>query len=166
MSLPVGSVIGGAVPVVSRYPAGAVMPCSFATPHREVVSLGYEGLTLSDLIRKVTDGGVELVVDVRLNAISRKRGLSKNGLASALNDAGVSYLHLRGLGNPKDNRAQFVAGDPSARERFTRLLREGDGRRDMDVLRHVSAGRRVGLLCFEREPATCHRSLIEHELVG
>ncbi|MDP4015347.1 MAG: DUF488 domain-containing protein [Candidatus Nanopelagicales bacterium] len=131
-----------------------------------VVSLGYEGLVLSEVLAEVARAHVEVLVDVRLTPVSRKKGLSKTALSRALDEIGVRYVHMRGLGNPKDNRPGFVAGEHAARERFTRLMRGGDGRRDMDALRVLAADYRVGLLCFERDEAQCHRSLIARELTG
>ncbi|SEM69999.1 DUF488 domain-containing protein [Nonomuraea pusilla] len=54
----------------------------------------------------------ELLVDVRLTPISRKRGFSKTALATALAAAGIACRHMRALGNPKWNRAGF-SGSPA-----------------------------------------------------
>ena len=45
--------------------------------------------------------GVKLLVDVRAVASSRRPGFSKNQLAAGLDERGISYLHLRGLGTPE-----------------------------------------------------------------
>ena len=131
---------------------------------QNVISLGYEGLSAEALVAQAHESGAEVVVDVRLNAISRKRGLSKTALAAALQAAGIRYVHLRGLGNPKDNRAAFVSGDPAAHARFIDLLKSGDGERDLTTLRDLAAKNRVALLCFEHDPATCHRTAIAEQL--
>jgi uncharacterized protein (DUF488 family) len=81
--------------------------------------------TAEELIDELTELGVRVLVDVRLNPLSHKPGLSKRRLAEAVEAAGMSYLHLRELGNPKDNRDAFRAGDPAARARLRdRLLVE------------------------------------------
>src|SRR5690606_38963018 len=49
-----------------------------------LVSVGYEGREASELIDHLRSLDVSVVVDVRLNAISRKRGLSKTALREAL----------------------------------------------------------------------------------
>ncbi|MDR1430587.1 MAG: DUF488 domain-containing protein, partial [Propionibacteriaceae bacterium] len=51
------------------------------------------------------------LVDVRQTPISRKRGLSKTALGAALSEAGIDYIHLRELGNPRDNRDGYRQGD-------------------------------------------------------
>ena len=131
---------------------------------QNVLPLGYEGLSAEALVAQAHESGAEVVVDVRLNAISRKRGLSKTALAAALQAAGIRYVHLRGLGNPKDNRAAFVSGNPAARARFVELPQSGDGERDLATLRDLTANNRVALLCFEHDPATCHRTVVAQQL--
>ena len=54
--------------------------------------------------------GVKLLVDVRAVASSRRPGFSKNQLAAGLDERGISYLHLRGLGTPKDGRVAARSG--------------------------------------------------------
>lgn len=126
-----------------------------------VAGFGYEGLTQRELVSQVVGAGVDVLVDVRLNPISRKPGLSKNALSAALQDAGVRYIHLRGLGNPKWNRQGFSVADPQARAVYRDLLRKDEGLRDLQVLRSLCAsGLTAGLLCFEKSQQHCHRDVI------
>ena len=87
-----------------------------------IAGWGYEGRAVADLVEFSKSIGAEWVVDVRLNPLSRKSGFSKRALAAALAEAGLRYLQLPELGNPKDNGAGFaetesVAGN-TARERY------------------------------------------------
>ncbi|MCY3786821.1 MAG: DUF488 domain-containing protein [bacterium] len=52
-----------------------------------IVSVGYQGRTVDQLIDVLRGGGVEVLVDVRLNPISRKPGFSKKPLSSSANRA-------------------------------------------------------------------------------
>ena len=59
---------------------------SLGTAHKltrpsTIVSVGYEGRSVDELVDALVDAGVSVLVDVRENAISRKRGLSKRALA-------------------------------------------------------------------------------------
>jgi uncharacterized protein (DUF488 family) len=133
-------------------------------PKSPLVSLGYEGRSVDDVVAKLVGESVTVLVDVRLTPLSRKPGLSKRKLAEALEAAGIRYVHLRALGNPKDNRAQFRAGDPRSHAVFQRLIAEGEG---AQALRHVAQlldGQTVALLCFERNHHACHRHLVAAEL--
>jgi uncharacterized protein (DUF488 family) len=128
------------------------------------VSLGYENRSLDELIANLLAESVTVLVDVRLTPLSRKPGMSKRRLAAALDSVGIRYLHLRALGNPKDNRVPFRAGEPHSYELFRALLRQDQG---ADALSHVAElldGERVALLCFERDHDLCHRRLVAEEL--
>jgi hypothetical protein len=50
--------------------------------------------------------------------------MSKRKLAAALADAGIDYMHLPALGNPKDNRQPFRTGDAASRQRFRARLND------------------------------------------
>ncbi|GAB3219384.1 hypothetical protein GCM10027447_02120 [Glycomyces halotolerans] len=133
------------------------------------IGFGYEGHEAEDLIARLYAAGVEIVVDVRLTPISRKRGLSKKALRQALAEVGIDYIHLRALGNPKDNRAGF-ASESSERDTavstFRMLLAEPAAAEALDEIRRLASDRRVALLCFEAEEARCHRHVILEALAG
>lgn len=129
-------------------------------PFPELVSIGYEGRDVQALIRQLESLGVDVLVDVRLNPISRKRGMSKTALSAALEDAGIRYIHHRELGNPKDNRDGYRSGDRAAYRRFEKILGLPAA---VGALAHVTElldGECVALLCFERDHAQCHRALV------
>ncbi|WP_252446038.1 DUF488 domain-containing protein [Pseudonocardia humida] len=69
-----------------------------------LLTVGYEGRSVDDVVAGLVAQEVSLLIDVRLTPLSRKRGLSKRGLTEHLAAAGIEYLHLRALGNPVDNR--------------------------------------------------------------
>ncbi len=87
-----------------------------------LVSIGYEGRDLAELVRDLQSQRVTVLVDVRLTPISRKPGLSKRRLSEALASAGIGYVHHRELGNPRDNRDGFREGRGANRDRFRALL--------------------------------------------
>ncbi len=124
-----------------------------------LLSVGYEGRSLSDVVDLLVEHDVDVLVDVRLNAISRKPGLSKTALSDALATAGIEYLHERELGNPKDNRDGFRRGLKAARDRYQRSLSNGGQSAFSDTLA-LARTQRVALFCFERSHAACHRSCI------
>lgn len=130
----------------------------------QVVSIGYEGRSAAELIEALRYQQVTVLVDIRLTPISRKPGLSKTALAAALRAAGIEYVHLRELGNPKANRPGYRAGEPTALDLYRSVLSSDDGQ---SALRHVTElldGGAVALLCFERDHADCHRHQVVDEL--
>ena len=118
-------------------------------------------------LRSLRDARVQLVVDVRAVTSSRRPGFSKSALASHLAAAGIDYLHLRGLGTPADGRAAARAGrHDQLRRIYAAHLRTAEARADLAALADLvrARGRRACLLCFEADPAHCHRSLVARAL--
>lgn len=123
-------------------------------------SVGYEGRDADEVVGVLVSAGVDVLVDVRLNPISRKPGLSKTRLREALGAEGIRYLHERTLGNPKDNREAFQGPDvEQGRRRFAERLSNGS-RPALDGLVELTRTGRVAVLCFERDAGRCHRQVI------
>ncbi len=129
-----------------------------------IVSIGYEGRTSEDLVRELVDQRVTVLVDVRLTPLSRKPGLSKTALSQRLADAGIAYMHLRALGNPKENRDPFRSGRVlEGRRAFADLLDQPDSQVALEEIARLAGGNVVGVLCFERDHEQCHRQVVtEH----
>lgn len=124
-------------------------------------SVGYEGRSLDEFVDDLRAQGVTVVADVRLNAVSRRRGFSKTTLREALEAAGVGYVHLRGLGNPPENRAGFHSADPRlAQARFAQRLTSSDAQADLRQLASLGRTGLVAVLCVERDAEQCHRSIV------
>jgi len=131
----------------------------------QVMGWGYEGRGLDELLQDAERWGVTAVVDVRLNPISRKRGLSKTALRTALEGQGVQYVHLPSLGNPKDNRAAFAETQTeagrSARARFVdEVLSTPEADEALGFVEELQESGPVLLLCFEASERLCHRALV------
>lgn len=134
---------------------------------RPLVSVGYEGREIDEFVRDLKLRGVTVVADVRLNAVSRRRGFSKSALAHALLQAGIQYVHLRGLGNPRDNRRAFSGADlERGRNAFRELLDSESAANDLERLRELTGTTVVAVLCVEREEQKCHRQLIIDALMA
>lgn len=126
----------------------------------QLFTIGYEGRSVDDLIRRLREAGIDRVVDVRELPLSRRRGFSKTTLGEALEDAGIAYEHIRALGNPKPLRDRYKAGDVDGGSRAYRAhLHNGSYPALVelaDSLDHSS----TCLLCFESDHSTCHRAVI------
>ncbi|MHB8220587.1 MAG: DUF488 domain-containing protein [Acidimicrobiales bacterium] len=125
-----------------------------------IYSVGYEGLPVNGLIGHLKSARVGVLVDVRLNPMSRKPGYSRKALSAELEQSGISYVHEKGLGNPPENRDSFRRGDVEAgRRRMREILSNGSGPALQRLIDHAQAGR-VAVLCVEREECRCHRLVI------
>jgi uncharacterized protein (DUF488 family) len=131
-----------------------------------VATIGYEGATLDAVLGTLQAAGVGLLVDVRAVAASRRPGFSKRQLAAGLEVVGIGYLHLRSLGTPAEGRQAARAGRHEQLRRVyeAHLATAGaqEGLAELEAL--VAGGRRVCLLCFERDAAWCHRSMVAERL--
>ena len=127
-------------------------------------TIGYQGVDAASLIRTLKDAGVECLVDVRENTHSRKLGFSKNALSAAVQAQGMRYVHLRGLGTPPEMRKAYRANndmDIFRRDYLGYLATRAD---DLKELAGLLPQGRCCLMCFEADPAECHRSLIAAQL--
>jgi uncharacterized protein (DUF488 family) len=131
-----------------------------------IATIGYQATTVPAFLHSLTQEGVELLVDVRAVASSRRPGFSKTALAANLASVGIDYLHLRGLGTPADGRAAARAGRHAEMHAiFREHLGTEQAQAELETLAGiVRGGRRVCLLCYEADPAECHRTLVVEAL--
>lgn len=124
-------------------------------------TIGYEGATQDEFIATLQGSGVERVIDVRAVPLSRKPGFSKNVLAAALKEAGIDYIHLKALGTPPEGREAARKGDHATMERVYAVQLETPEAIVQSAEMLALAGEKPSaLLCFERDPAMCHRTLL------
>jgi uncharacterized protein (DUF488 family) len=127
-----------------------------------IATIGYEGATVATFQQALRDAQIDLLVDVRALASSRRPGFAKTRLAANAKEAGAEYLHLRALGTPADGRAAARAGHHDEMHRiFRQQLATPAAQEQLALVADlVRQGRRVCLLCFEAKPEHCHRSIV------
>jgi len=126
-----------------------------------LLTIGYEGTALAPVLAALRAAEAQLLIDVRAVAASRKPGFSKRLLAGSLAEAGIDYLHLQALGTPKEGRMAARAGQPERMRAIYHQHMQGDWpRAELVQAIGFARGRRVCLLCFERDHQSCHRSLV------
>src|SRR3954453_21108705 len=86
-------------------------PQGMGTKSTILTTIGYEAAELDDFVATLLAAGITRLIDVRELPISRRRGFAKRALSEALADAGIVYVHLRGLGDPKEGREAARVGD-------------------------------------------------------
>lgn len=126
-----------------------------------IFTIGYEGTTVPEFIDALKRAGVERVIDVRALPLSRRPGFSKSALRAALEEAGIEYLHLKALGTPADGRAAARAGRHADLERiYSGQLELPEAIAQSAEMLALAEEKPSALLCMEREPAHCHRTLL------
>ena len=133
---------------------------------KTLFTIGYEGLDAERFAAVLKDAGVAVLADVRAVANSRKRGFSKGALRAGLEAAGLAYEHARALGTPRAGREAARAHDAGLMRRIycEEVLDTADGALALDALAELAAGAPTCLLCFERDPARCHRRVLAERL--
>ena len=126
---------------------------------KRIFTIGYEGATQDELIAALQKAGVERVIDVRAVPLSRKPGFSKNVLAAGLKEAGIDYVHLKALGTPAEGREAARKGRFAEMERiYAGQLETTEAAVQAAQMIALAEEKPSALLCFERDPAHCHRT--------
>ena len=133
---------------------------------QKLFTIGYEGKTQAEFLEELQAAGVELVIDVRAVAASRRPGFSKTALANGLRERGIDYLHLRPLGTPADGRQAARAGRiGEMRAIYAEQLETSEAALALEQALAEASARPAALLCYEREAPDCHRSMLAQRMV-
>jgi uncharacterized protein (DUF488 family) len=129
---------------------------------KKLFTIGYEQTPSKAVLDELESAGVKLLVDVRAVTSSRRPGFSKNQLAAGLDERGIAYVHLKGLGTPKEGRLAARSGNYDVLQKvFAKHLKTPQAREDLDELSAlVKKAGPVCLLCYERNHEHCHRRWI------
>ncbi|HEY0647124.1 DUF488 domain-containing protein [Phenylobacterium sp.] len=126
-----------------------------------LATIGYESAPQAKVIETLKAAGVEVLIDVRAVAASRRAGFSKGLLSASLEDAGIAYVHLRELGTPKEGRMAGRRGQTAVmREIFEAHLAEPAAQLQLAQAIEIAKARKAALLCYEADHRGCHRSII------
>ena len=131
----------------------------------EIYTIGYEGLDLRQFLAHLTHYGIDIVADVRILPTSRKKGFSKTALGKFLLNHGIEYKNFQDLGASKTLRTELYRT-----WNYSRFFNEyRDSIADKahvlnKLLSIVRDNRKLVLLCYERDPETCHRKIIAEEV--
>jgi uncharacterized protein (DUF488 family) len=127
----------------------------------KIFTIGYEGTTVPEFVSALKGAGVERVIDVRALPLSRRPGFSKTPLRGALEEAGIEYVHLKALGTPSEGRTAARAGRHSDMDRiYAGQLELPEAMAQSAQMLELAREKPSALLCMEREPAHCHRTLL------
>ena len=131
-----------------------------------VRTAGYQGTRIEGFLEKLKSKGISILVDVRRNPMSRKKGFGGTALKAALEEVGIGYIHIPELGIESKLRRNL-----RCREDYLELLhwyrteslpqRQEELKAIEDL---VETGSSVVLLCFEANPEICHRRIVAEEI--
>ena len=127
----------------------------------DIFTIGYEGLVQPQLLDLLVAARVQTVLDVRAVASSRKAGFSKNLLRASLTAVGLGYVHDIRLGTPKAGRQAVRAGRVGEMAAiFATHMQNAPAQSGLAEATTLAAAQPICLLCFERNPHHCHRTIL------
>jgi len=137
-------------------------PKKKSTKTAPLFTVGYEQAKPAAVLGELKRAKIELLVDTRAVAASRRPGFSKRQLAAALEEEGIGYVHLQKLGTPAEGRAAARNGDTDTLWRiYDKHIKGADAQSELrELIALIKSGKRIALLCYCRDPKTCHRSRI------
>ncbi len=128
-------------------------------------AIGYEGTDIDKFVASLKAVGVNVLADIRAIALSRKKGFSKTALRARLEAEGIAYIHFVELGDPKAGRDAARAGKfDEFRRIYSSHLASAKATGALRVLEDAALANSVCLLCFERDPRNCHRTIVADRL--
>lgn len=133
----------------------------------KLFTIGYEATTMGEFLDALKSAGVERVIDVRAVPNSRRPGFSKTPLRNALAEVGIDYVHLRALGTPAEGREAARKGRHEDLKRiYAAQLDLPEAMVAAEQMKELAAEKPSALLCYERDPGGCHRTLLWRAALG
>jgi uncharacterized protein (DUF488 family) len=133
-----------------------------------IYTIGYEGLLIEEFTSKLKYYNISILVDVRKNPISRKRGFSKKKFAKALDAEGIKYFHFPRLGIDSSFRKELDMKNPDSYKKLFAFydkniipVAEDDIH---EIIQLATGDNNIALTCFEQDYHYCHRSRIAKEI--
>lgn len=133
----------------------------------KIYTLGYESAAIEDFIATLKAAGIERIIDVREYPLSRRKGFSKNVLHALLQANDIEYVHLKGLGDPKEGREAARAGDyKKFMKIFSNHMKTEYALSDLKTAIELASSSVSCLLCYERSPDECHRTIVAQAIAA
>ena len=120
-------------------------------------TIGHSTHTLEAFLALLERHAIAVVADVRSSPYGRLDHFHREFLQAALRNARINYVFLgRELGARRDEAACYE-GDQAVYPRIAKLPLFQEG---LVRVRRGIARQRVALLCAEKEPLACHRTIL------
>ena len=122
-------------------------------------TIGHSNHTLDHFLDLLRTHAIDVVADVRSTPFSRRHPhFNRERLKAALADAGIDYIFLGAeLGARSPDRACY---DAEGRVVYERLARTEAFKAGIDRVTTEAETRRVTLMCAEKDPLSCHRTIL------
>ena len=129
---------------------------------KKIFTVGYEKIKTEDFIHLLKENNINVLVDVRENPFSMRKDFIKKYLSEILMENGISYTHLKMLGNPKFIRDNFKENKDTQEMlyKYMQYIRT----KDLTSIAKLIGDNNICLMCYEKDPLDCHRTVLAFEL--
>ncbi len=130
-------------------------------------TVGHSNRPLEEFLRLLQAHGETLVMDVRKMPGSRRNPqFGRDTLPQALRRAGISYIHMPGLGGLRRRRPDSpnTGWENASFQGYADYMLTPEFEQSLQELLERTDGERAVLMCAEAVPWRCHRSLIADAL--
>jgi uncharacterized protein (DUF488 family) len=131
-------------------------------------TIGYEGKTVEHFTNMLIKEDIKVLCDIRKNALSMKYGFSKNQIKFIVENSGIKYIHIPGLGIESNKRKKL-----NSKKEYENLFRDYEKKtlpcraNEIEQLCEIfNTNKRIALMCFEADHKNCHRSRTLNALVN
>ena len=132
----------------------------------KIFTIGYEGISIDEFLNQLIRNNIHILVDVRNNPHSMKYGFSEKKLESICGRHGIEYLSIRNLGIVSDKRQMLETA-----EDYKKLFADFEKNHMPKVSEELGqlqqlleGGKRIALMCFEKDISCCHREVVGRHL--
>jgi uncharacterized protein (DUF488 family) len=123
-----------------------------------IFTIGHSTHPTQKLLNLLRRNGITAIADVRSQPYSRMNPqFNREPLKDALKAVGIAYVFLgRELGARTDDRNCYVDG----KVQYDRLAKTDAFQHGLTRVINGTSRYRIALLCAERDPLTCHRTIL------
>ena len=132
---------------------------------KTIYTVGYGNLQPDAFFGMLKDNQITHIVDVRADATGWNAKYHGPAMEKELKECGIHYQHIPDLGVPKAMRDSLPEGYEVLPDDFKTEYRE---RVAPCLVDHIDTfnGAKTALLCSEKDPRRCHRSILAKMLVA
>lgn len=123
-----------------------------------VFTIGHSTHSVEKLVGLLARHQISAIADVRSQPYSRMNPqFNRESLQAALKAAGISYVFMgRELGARTDDRSCYIGG----KVQYDLLARTQRFQEGLERVSQGSSKHRIALMCAEKDPLTCHRTIL------
>jgi len=123
-------------------------------------TVGHSNRSFEDFVNILLQNGIEAIADVRSSPGSKRfPWFNRSHFRARLPEMGVRYIWFRDLGGFKRSKGED-GSSPGGLEGYRAYMGQEKFRAAVQELLKLAGSLRTAIMCAEKDPAKCHRSLL------